>query len=82
MELESTRGHPLTWRRYHRYADMLRYMEYLSLKYPEMVELIPLGRSSQGMPLIVAKVGLKLNSTVNFHNKQLIIYFSGIFKKK
>lgn len=56
LELESVRGHPLTWRRYHRYADILRYMEYLSLKYPEMVELIPLGRSSEGMPLVVAKV--------------------------
>ncbi|XP_077290506.1 uncharacterized protein LOC143914240 [Arctopsyche grandis] len=65
LELESTRGHPLTWRRYHRYADMLRYMEYLSLKYPEMVELIPLGRSSQGMPLIVAKAFLKKNETEN-----------------
>lgn len=37
-------------------ADMLRYMNYLSLKYPELVELLIIGKSSKGQPLKVIKI--------------------------
>lgn len=56
LELEHSRGHPMTWRRYHRYADILRYLEYLQHSHSEVVELIPLGRSSEGLPLVAVKV--------------------------
>lgn len=56
MELIQLRGHPMTWRRYHRYADILRYLEYLQLSYSDIVELVPLGRSSEGLPLVAVKV--------------------------
>lgn len=56
LELEHLRGHPMTWRRYHRYADILRYLEYLQHSHTDLVELIPLGRSSEGLPLVVVKV--------------------------
>lgn len=35
---------------------MLRYMEYLSLKYPELVEMLTIGKSSLGQPIKIIKV--------------------------
>ncbi|XP_053625720.1 carboxypeptidase A4-like isoform X2 [Plodia interpunctella] len=61
--LEQLNGHPMTWRRYHRYADILRYLEYLQHSYTDMVELIPLGRSSEGLPLVAVKVSVPVNET-------------------
>ncbi|XP_013182459.1 PREDICTED: carboxypeptidase A2-like isoform X2 [Papilio xuthus] len=63
IELEHLRGHPMTWRRYHRYADILRYLEYLQLSHTDIVELVPLGRSSEGLPLVAVKVSLPSNET-------------------
>jgi len=37
-------------------ADMLRYLDYLSLKYPELVEMLTIGKSSLGQPLKVIKI--------------------------
>jgi hypothetical protein len=37
-------------------ADMLRYLDYLSTKYPEFVEMITIGKSSLGQPLKVVKI--------------------------
>lgn len=68
LELEINRGHPLTWRRYHRYADILRFLEYISLKYPDIVELIPLGRSFEGLPILLAKV------EILFHKLEYNVY--------
>ncbi|CAG9783705.1 unnamed protein product [Diatraea saccharalis] len=56
LELEHLRGHPMTWRRYHRYADILRYLEFLQHSHSDLVELVPLGRSSEGLPLVAVKV--------------------------
>ncbi|CAF4772803.1 unnamed protein product [Pieris macdunnoughi] len=64
LELVQLRGHPMTWRRYHRYADILRYLEYLQLSYSDIVELVPLGRSSEGLPLVVVKISLPTNETM------------------
>ncbi|XP_045542931.1 carboxypeptidase A2 isoform X2 [Papilio machaon] len=63
IELEQLRGHPMTWRRYHRYADILRYLEYLQHSNSDIVELVPLGRSSEGLPLVAVKVSLPSNET-------------------
>ncbi|KAI5633070.1 zinc carboxypeptidase domain-containing protein [Phthorimaea operculella] len=64
LELEQLRGHPLTWRRYHRYADILRYLEYLQHRNADLVELIPLGMSSEGLPLVAVKVSMPSNETL------------------
>lgn len=56
LELEHLHGHPMTWRRYHRYADILRYLEYLQHSYADIVELVPMGLSSEGLPLVAVKV--------------------------
>ncbi|CAH2074042.1 unnamed protein product, partial [Iphiclides podalirius] len=63
IELEQLRGHPMTWRRYHRYADILRYLEYLQHSNSDIVELVPLGRSSEGLPLVAVKISLPSNDT-------------------
>jgi hypothetical protein len=37
-------------------ADMLRYLDYLNLKHPELVEMLTIGTSSLGKPLKVIKI--------------------------
>uniref|UniRef100_A0A336LAC3 CSON002500 protein n=1 Tax=Culicoides sonorensis TaxID=179676 RepID=A0A336LAC3_CULSO len=48
--------HPLTWYHYHRYGDILKFMEYLQRNFPKHVELIPIGSSFEGMPLVIVKI--------------------------
>ena len=55
IEMARSQGHPLSWYRYHRYNDIVKFLEYLQRKYPEIVELHHIGRSFEGRPLIVAK---------------------------
>ncbi|XP_015609902.1 carboxypeptidase B [Cephus cinctus] len=55
-DLVSTQGHSMTWKRYHRYGDILRYLEYLAFRYPSLVELVTIGHSFEGQPLKLAKV--------------------------
>lgn len=56
MELEDAQGHPMTWYRYHDYEDILMFVDYLQQKYPDIVDLLHIGRSFEGRPLIVVKV--------------------------
>ncbi|XP_059054249.1 carboxypeptidase A2-like isoform X2 [Achroia grisella] len=63
LESNKVFGHPMTWRRYHRYADILRYLDYLQNSYRDLVELITLGNSSEGLPLIAVKISLHRNET-------------------
>lgn len=70
IELEQLRGHPMTWRRYHRYADILRYLEYLQHSHSDLVELIPLGRSSEGLPLVAVKISLSNEDHVKHKENQ------------
>ncbi|KAL6429911.1 hypothetical protein ACFW04_007638 [Cataglyphis niger] len=60
-DLVTTQGHSMTWKRYHRYGDIVRYLEYLAFRYPKMIELITIGHSYEGQPIKMAKVstGLK-----------------------
>ncbi|KAI4504466.1 hypothetical protein M0802_000016 [Mischocyttarus mexicanus] len=55
-DLVSNQGHTMTWRRYHRYGEILRYLEYLSFRYPTMVEIITIGHSYEGLPIKMAKI--------------------------
>lgn len=56
IEYEIRHGHPMTWFRYHKYTDITKFLQYLNRKYPDYLELIHIGRSFEGRPLIVAKV--------------------------
>ncbi|XP_078032725.1 carboxypeptidase B [Augochlora pura] len=55
-DLVNIQGHSMTWKRYHRYADITRYMEYLSLRYPKMVEMTTIGHSYEGQPIKMVKI--------------------------
>ncbi|XP_076644229.1 carboxypeptidase B [Halictus rubicundus] len=55
-DLMTTQGHSMTWKRYHRYADITKYLEYLSLRYPKMVDLITIGNSYEGQPIKMVKI--------------------------
>ena len=46
----------MTWSRYHRYSDMVRYMEFLVFSFPHLVELITIGYSTEGLPLKVVRI--------------------------
>ncbi|XP_052750579.1 carboxypeptidase A2-like isoform X2 [Galleria mellonella] len=63
LEANKVFGHPMSWRRYHRYADILRYLDYLQHAYGELVELIMLGNSSEGLPLVAVKISMPTNET-------------------
>ncbi|XP_025269058.1 carboxypeptidase B [Camponotus floridanus] len=60
-DLVTTQGHSMTWKRYHRYGDIVRYLEYLAFRYPNMLELITIGHSYEGQPIKMAKVSTGLN---------------------
>ncbi|XP_043264930.1 carboxypeptidase B-like [Colletes gigas] len=60
-DLVTTQGHSMTWKRYHRYADIIRYLEYLAFKYSKMVELITIGHSYEGQPIKMVKISTGLN---------------------
>ncbi|XP_034178423.2 carboxypeptidase B-like isoform X1 [Osmia lignaria lignaria] len=55
-DLVTSRGHSMTWKRYHRYGDIVRYMEYLAFRYPRLVELITIGNSFEGQPIKMVKI--------------------------
>ncbi|XP_041764962.1 uncharacterized protein LOC121589838 [Anopheles merus] len=56
LELELHQGHPLTWYRYHRYADIVKFLYHLQRRHPEQVQLLHIGRSYEGRPITVARV--------------------------
>lgn len=50
------RAHPFTWKRYHRYNDMVSYMHFLAATYPHLAQVLTIGSSTEGRPLYVLKV--------------------------
>lgn len=56
FQLEAIQGHPMTWHRYHQYADIIKYFEYLQRKYPRNVDLIHIGRTFEGRPIVVCHI--------------------------
>ncbi|XP_053681624.1 uncharacterized protein LOC128732402 [Sabethes cyaneus] len=56
IENEVLHGHPLTWYRYHRYGDIVKFLNYLGRRFPRNVELIHVGRSYEARPLTVVRV--------------------------
>uniref|UniRef100_A0A182XED3 Peptidase M14 domain-containing protein n=1 Tax=Anopheles quadriannulatus TaxID=34691 RepID=A0A182XED3_ANOQN len=59
LELELHQGHPLTWYRYHRYADIVKFLYHLQRRHPEQVQLLHIGRSYEGRPITVARVSFQ-----------------------
>ena len=49
----------MSWNQYHKYDDILKYLELIRRRNPHIVELIHIGRSYEGRPLVVVKLELK-----------------------
>ncbi|CAL7950479.1 unnamed protein product [Xylocopa violacea] len=56
VDLVTTNGHSMTWKRYHRYGEIVKYLDYLALRYPKLVELVTIGHSYEGQPIKMVKV--------------------------
>ncbi|XP_050088757.1 uncharacterized protein LOC126573002 [Anopheles aquasalis] len=56
LETELRQGHPLTWYRYHRYADIAKFLGTLHRQHGARVQLLHVGRSYEGRPLTVVRV--------------------------
>lgn len=76
FQLEAIQGHPLTWHRYHRYADIVKYLEYLHRKFPANVNLIHIGRSFEGRPIIVCHI-FERRPTKKIKMKKQSIFIEG-----
>ncbi|XP_050591202.1 carboxypeptidase B-like [Bombus affinis] len=55
-DLVMTNGHSMTWKRYHRYGEIVKYLEYLALSYPSLVEVITIGHSYENQPIKMIKI--------------------------
>ncbi|GAB0095999.1 uncharacterized protein DMENIID0001_114470 [Sergentomyia squamirostris] len=71
-EVELAQGHPVTFYRYHRFDDIVKFLEFLQRKYPENVELSHFGRSYEGLPLIMVKVFSQSNGTMELRMSRKI----------
>ncbi|KAH8244901.1 hypothetical protein KR032_002103 [Drosophila birchii] len=49
----------MTWNRYHNHDEIVKYLETVRMRHPQLVELIHIGRSYEGRPLIVVKIESK-----------------------
>ncbi|KAH8344787.1 hypothetical protein KR067_007394 [Drosophila pandora] len=49
----------MSWNRYHNHDEIVKYLEVVRMKHPQLVELIHIGRSYEGRPLIVVKIESK-----------------------
>lgn len=55
----------MTWHKYYEYDDIIKYLESMRMRFPHLVELIHIGRSYEGRPLIVTKIESKEAAAVN-----------------
>ena len=62
----------MTWDKYHRLADIYDYMNYLQENYPDIAEVIDIGRSVLNRPMLLLKIGSK-----KFSDKPAIVIEAG-----
>ncbi|KAI8034507.1 hypothetical protein M5D96_012694 [Drosophila gunungcola] len=55
---------PMTWNRYHNHDEIVKYLETVRMRHPQLVELIHIGRSYEGRPLIVVKIESKQSAAM------------------
>lgn len=49
----------MTWNKYYEHDDILHYLETMRMRHTQLIELIHIGRSYEGRPLIVVKIESK-----------------------
>uniref|UniRef100_A0A1A9WVJ3 Peptidase M14 domain-containing protein n=1 Tax=Glossina brevipalpis TaxID=37001 RepID=A0A1A9WVJ3_9MUSC len=55
----------MSWRKYYGYEDIIKYTENMHARYPQLVELLHIGRSYEGRPLVVIKIESKEVAAAN-----------------
>lgn len=71
-------NHRLTWERYHRLDDIKSFMDYLKASYPEWIELVPIGKSSQGRTIHVIKLSKRRDNGLEASKKKAILIDAGM----
>merc|ERR1739844_408844 len=69
--------HNMDWKKYHRLNDIYDYMYYLQQHYPQLVEVIDIGKSIEKRPMLVLKIGSK-----KFSDKHKIVIEGGIHARE
>lgn len=49
----------MTWHKYYEYDDIITHLEMLRMRHPQLIELIHIGRSYEGRPLVIVKIESK-----------------------
>ncbi|XP_054730960.1 uncharacterized protein LOC129239478 [Anastrepha obliqua] len=49
----------MSWHKYYEYDDIITHLEMLRMRHPQLIELIHIGRSYEGRPLVVVKIESK-----------------------
>ncbi|XP_067635729.1 uncharacterized protein [Eurosta solidaginis] len=49
----------MSWHKYYEYDDIITHLEMLRMRHPQLIELIHIGRSYEGRPLVVVKIETK-----------------------
>lgn len=80
-ELSRKQGHPMTWHRYHRYDDIVRFMDTLQRQHPNLVELIHIGRSFEGRPLTIAKATGQTKTRIHFKSINFVSIYLDFGRK-
>uniref|UniRef100_A0A0P5P3C1 Carboxypeptidase B n=1 Tax=Daphnia magna TaxID=35525 RepID=A0A0P5P3C1_9CRUS len=75
----SSGQHRLTWDRYHRLSDINSYLEYLKEAHADWIEVMPIGKSSQGRPIHVIKLSRRRQpDRVETSQKKAILVDAGM----
>jgi len=69
--------HNMDWKKYHRLNDIYDYMYYLQQHYPQLVEVIDIGKTIEKRPMLVLKIGSK-----KFSDKPAIVIEGGIHARE
>jgi len=69
--------HNMDWHKYHRLNDIYDYMYYLQQHYPELCQVIDIGKTIEKRPMLVLKIGSK-----KFEDKPAIVIEGGIHARE
>lgn len=72
-QFDDSRGHQLTWQRYHRLSDIDSFLVYLEETYPDLVDIVEIGQSSEGRPIKLVKMGRQINVPRSETKKSILI---------
>ncbi len=72
----------MTWTRYHRIGDINAWMRRLALDHPDLVQVLELGQTSEGRPILLAKVGANSQGQGQGQDKPGVFVEAGIHARE